>query len=1049
MIRFVRTLPIALIFCGGLSAMPSYEDVLLVVKAGDPMSQEVAAYFQAARGIPSVNVVTLAISVPAVDRKPSMGQRNTFIDNLAAAITARGLDGKINYIVLSSGFPGKAYDDAGYTRTTLFDLYIMYRLSDQYPSGQWYTNNRYAYIRSENYNHREDLKYTKSKYGHYIVSHLDGPSVSAIKKMIDSFGPAAYESALSPVKYVVDSQGQFQTSGPQLRFDDIKMNVAARGGTFLDWNTNDGIINQVKDIHFLDCDWVNGPVGGPFTRVAPINAYPHSFKHLSFKPGSLMNVYRSFPTGDGWFGPARAGLYDLSGGVLTSRMKADGSDFDLQNIGSLAMDEDAHELWCGLGIPPSHVLRKLDDDIAVPSEFQNGNGLVVYDKSGNALRRFTRENTGGGLLSDAVYTLSFDRFKHRMYVGTFAGVCYYDLVAKIWAAVPGLWNAGGAFVHQIYVDPTTSGGMVYVTFTIGGIGWSINNKIPNFTRIFEHNTATLATVSRQYGIAATFYNAQVVKTEPNFLWMRYQLSTGTPFDARVSKINLSTQTPVYTLDLANVGGVDYRPSASYTRNLHNLLATVSGGVTNIYFPIGNDNAATAIHNGVMRLTDTGGVPLVTVWGSPVWTEQPTTNGEKIFQNPFHPERIYLSVREQARLQTSGGRVIEFSDATPAGVEIKNGSLSLLSVNAAVFDEQNDGRLWLAQYQQYEATQQFASYEFFHFGLSGAMGGFSHDSFYFDGSQFLGTATVNQFISPANPDYFLYSCQTSTGTDLTATHQMRGMAMLLMDGFYFAEARYASLPVYPSLGYSGHHGHMLVMDPKAAPYAPRVDFAKTDFKIRKNGDRRQVSAVITSPTILPAENYFLSSTIHEGTVQMKNAQGAAVPISVSYLKASNQIVASTTAGLDPTQKYFLTLACGVNGIKNSRGASLVNTRSNEFKDEITLTYDFAPENDAALSGKNTIVSLTPAYVFRSGSGLSIQFALKEGAGNVSLELYTQQGSKIKTLKPSEMDLAAQTGKWDGLWENGNAKSGIYFVVLRVDGKQEDMKKVVVLRDAGGL
>ncbi|MBL8993091.1 MAG: hypothetical protein JNM63_07105, partial [Spirochaetia bacterium] len=398
---------IFLLLSSAVWGMPSYQDVLLVVKSGDAKSLEVANYFKAARGIPGANVVTLACP-GGQGSILTMAERDAFIQGLGSAISSGGLDGKINYIVLSSGFPAKSKDNPAGTAVNILDLVIMDRLSANYPA-HWFTNNTYAYIRKNNFTNRQNIKFTKAKYGHYILTRLDGPSVSAIKKMIDSFGPAAYASAAG-VKYVVDSQSPNAHYFPQ-----VKANVESRKGSFIYWKTNDGIINNVRDMNFLDCDWVVG-ADGQVSRGSVISHYPHPFKRLGFKPGSLMNVFRSFPTGNGYFSPGYAGLYSHSGGVLTSRMAADGSDYLFQNISCLAIDENSHQIWCGLGVNPGHSTRSAFDIPVYSSESQMGNGIVVYDKSGNVLKHFTRENTGGGLLANGVYPITFDRFNKRMWV---------------------------------------------------------------------------------------------------------------------------------------------------------------------------------------------------------------------------------------------------------------------------------------------------------------------------------------------------------------------------------------------------------------------------------------------------------------------------------------------------------------------------------------------------------------------------------------------------------------------------------------------------------
>ncbi|HBE03971.1 MAG TPA: hypothetical protein DC049_16065, partial [Spirochaetia bacterium] len=61
--KFINYLLFILILAAGnfLFSMPSYDDVLLVVKSANTLSSDTANYFKAARLIPDANVCTITV----------------------------------------------------------------------------------------------------------------------------------------------------------------------------------------------------------------------------------------------------------------------------------------------------------------------------------------------------------------------------------------------------------------------------------------------------------------------------------------------------------------------------------------------------------------------------------------------------------------------------------------------------------------------------------------------------------------------------------------------------------------------------------------------------------------------------------------------------------------------------------------------------------------------------------------------------------------------------------------------------------------------------
>jgi hypothetical protein len=103
------------------------------------------------------------------------------------------------------------------------------------------------------------------------------------------------------------------------------------------------------------------------------------------------------------------------------------------------------------------------------------------------------------------------------------------------------------------------------------------------------------------------------------------------------------------------------------------------------------------------------------------------------------------------------------------------------------------------------------------------------------------------------------------------------------------------------------------------------------------DKKTIEIPLRSHGLPLAMDGFMAATINSGTVVIKDEFGKPVTAAVEYKAVGNKIVLTGDYSGNP---YNVTLKCGTDGIKNIKGASLTNTRANEFKDEITYTFGAA-------------------------------------------------------------------------------------------------------------
>lgn len=918
--------------------MPSYDDVLIVVKLGDAESAAAAQYFKEQRQIPDENLVTL----PLIGTVPTVAARDAFISGIKTHMAQHGMQDRINYIVLSSNFPRACKDTATSSYNAIFDSYLMWALSDTYPSTSStdcipLNNNPYYYIRTPNYEDRTAIKFTKTKYRYYIVSRLDGEGLAVTKQLIDHSGHVAYDQYKKGINFLVDDNpSNWEVYGYQAERAELK----ERGINIIDWNPGvSGSVHNLHDLNFAYFNWVNG-------TSDPFISYRNISKHMRFNSGALVFAHRSYPAR--LFKRPLCGLSkcDVNARTVESFMQSDASDLLLRQMADVAYATENNSVWCALG---QDILKMYSTANGRSANNFRGNGVAVYAPDGTLLDHFTTENTRGGLLSDAVYRVTYDAYNHKVWIGTFKGVCAYNLATGAWEQPAGLSSAAPAPVYQIYVDPTTDGQCLYVTFSAGATGCTPG--ISDYLCVLEYNVPTGA-IKRYKFHGDAMYNASVTKTAPNTLWAVYWRSSTT--QALVSKYSTDTAQLLSSVDLGDVDNVSYKPTATGSKFAYQVASAKVNGVDRVYVTIRNE--ATPF-NGVLRIEDTSAGPQLTVWGHNVTAYGTDKRPAALAVSPLAPGTVYCIMTGQYDTDAAS-RIYRFGDAEPAAgtlMTIAGTSTAISgSINNATFGP--DGTT-LYYTQSFSNPYHEPVVDFFPFGAAAGMGGYTHDSYSYGGwidlyyygnrDNLISAATSPEYARDAD----LYAASSQSTSEMPFSTSLH-----LMNGFYLAEARLGTLIAYPAGANGGHTGHMFVFDPKACPYAPRVDEEETLYEI---ADRRTLRARLFSPgfpsswaDLKSREGGFIASTVNANTVALTDAAGAAVGLeSIAYVerevsgKFVCEVVVRAAADLAYGGTYRLTLACGVNGIKNTKGASLVNTRPDEFRDDVGLVYVVPPAQGA--------------------------------------------------------------------------------------------------------
>ena len=1134
--QFIVTLFIAVCAISSL-AMPSYNDVLLVVNAQSPDSQEIGAYFKAARNIPDANVCTISVAAGSDGARMGNTEKWAALATIKNFMAKNGLTDKINYIVLTRGIPtyaytglkGPNYDGVTIDLYHLFDVFLMYQLSNAASSpnpalDNIFSNNPYFY-----YNNIQPVplalyaditkiqsfidvvdasslmtgdnititsgaktlsgiitaiearpgysritldqalyysfstsgttvkatsdrfpkltkKFSKVKFGYYIVARIDGLGMITIKNMIDNTGAPAYESykkqANGKMKLLTDEPYYDQTfsdeinrrgnievvspcplppdvwDGTSTTLHDITTPAAARITTTFDKVAKDAMFCFLNDVLFTSFyPWPQA--NGYYADTEFVQNYSFIYRGATFLPGSIMMVYRSNPAVvDSHGGGGGVCKMNISTKARTSFVKLDASDMKFRNMSCAAYDQVNNQLWAGTGKNQLDVTLVFDqrcsDDAHRETMRNYGSGLAIYDAAGNILKYINANDAGSPLKNNRVTKLVYDKNSKYMWVAHYKGIQYYDLTAKTWNDIPELQNDYAAAVG-IYLDPFDSD-KVYFSFYYNGAdsyNKKVSSQIPGAdTSIFEYSKS--AKTVTPYVIDAVNnkgFSPQMGKTSANTIWVskgnvlyRYDLTA----KAVVEKIDMKTVIPEMITPPANYDA-SHPVTIDAIRNIiaessdKIILATVGCNIQYTTDLIPGTPSKYQKKNYVVRVTAADTPPSA--------VEAINTANMNLVDGSLIPHSIVGDVA----INPADGKTIYMTLSVPGTVICSTDlgrSWSLFSGFTYVNGIALDGKGYLYAAMCYDVGQNIVA-DFQAFGLCAFGGGMVHDDMIYIDPQ-----PWPAFWQNGHP-YYTTPGSWSSNQGYRGSSQVEPMMFMLLDGFYMGEARLGVFIGYPAIGNGGHNGHMTVFEPKCAPFAPRVNEPMIPVNPQVKA-KTTIEIPILSPGLPWHMNDVILSTLNKDTVQITDETGAVfTPAGYSFVKPTGPDEAGKVTGTGKLVisgnytgiLYKVKLICGINGIKNIKGASLTNTRPNEFKDDITLYFGNGvnigkgvyippddvtgpvkmPQSNSKVDLVVSSISLNPAVPV-AGKSLNVQFQIKNigtvktTAGTITASVY---------------------------------------------------------------
>jgi uncharacterized protein (TIGR03790 family) len=252
-----------------LAQTVSYADVGVIVNLNSPESIAIGNYFQAARNIPTQNLIYVNVPNTEVINDSVF---NVLRAQIEAEILNSGLENTLNYLVTTKGVPlrrsgidcivNQGNGDCGSVDSEL-SLILGTHASNIAQSNAFI----HPYF-------NQNVHFTRSQFGMYLVTRLDGFTVGDVKQMIERSGP---NTAVNPLAFQNILDLNEAQSNDSLYFVDTYINPAFNAfqtGNWLtqtDYNTSP-VTDQSNVLSFLS------------TGFGPLSDYPQNF---SFVPGSF------------------------------------------------------------------------------------------------------------------------------------------------------------------------------------------------------------------------------------------------------------------------------------------------------------------------------------------------------------------------------------------------------------------------------------------------------------------------------------------------------------------------------------------------------------------------------------------------------------------------------------------------------------------------------------------------------------------------------------------------------------------------------------------
>ncbi|MFA6480814.1 MAG: hypothetical protein WCV67_21060, partial [Victivallaceae bacterium] len=752
-----------------LSAMPSYNDVLVVINDKAPSSVEIGTYFKNARQIPDINVVHVSMTdqqgVGNEFGQATKDEKKALLDAIKNHMTVNNLTDKINYIVLTRGIPMYAASPEFASASAPFhltDVYVLFGLSESatdYGIPDIFSRNKYFYYYNQDILNKE---FSSRKFGYYIVSRLDGAGVNNIKQMIDDTSAPAYVSYKQnggKAKFLTLHQQISSMVREELKRRNIELvQVPANPTTKQLTATMDTVSKGLMFAFFNNVEnsgygYAALPVDNNFYGSCDIvGQYPLIYRGATFIPGSFATCFRSHPSRE--MNRANGGLLAINTdtAAITDYQKAyDGSDVKFRHQTCVAYDPVNNQIWCGTGEPALNVFMVFNSPRGTDEFFREhmrneGGGIAVYDAAGNILNWMNTANSP--LKNNRVVKMVYDKVSKLMWVMHYKGVQYYDLVKKTWSDVPALQNDFAAGC-SIYLDPYNSD-KAYFSFYYNDDGSYDYIRVASqlvgaSSNIYEYSksaqTVNAYTIDPDSMVSGTA--PQMVKTSADTMWVAKGHDDGPTRKIALIRYDLAKKAIVEKIILNDlIPEVKSPPADLGTIQLKSPYVLAAGPNNTILAPVGCAIAYTAPRtsqdgkttysgeskNYLIRVTEKSGTAsTVEVINDPIMNSTyayPEFYARSLITDPQDSSKMYMAL---SWLQYTYSMIAKSTDGGTTWTKFSN-SIKFNNVYDLAINNKT-----IYAVRGYQTYQNLMS-DFMAFGLDAFGGGVVHDNMIYNPSR---------------------------------------------------------------------------------------------------------------------------------------------------------------------------------------------------------------------------------------------------------------------------------------------------------------------------
>ncbi|MDP8204511.1 MAG: S8 family serine peptidase [Candidatus Tenebribacter mawsonii] len=208
------------------------------------------------------------------------------------------------------------------------------------------------------------------------------------------------------------------------------------------------------------------------------------------------------------------------------------------------------------------------------------------------------------------------------------------------------------------------------------------------------------------------------------------------------------------------------------------------------------------------------------------------------------------------------------------------------------------------------------------------------------------------------------------------------------------------------------------------------------------------SVAPQPPVLvfnPEEFVFeaLTNDIITDELSIENTGSGIGTYSIELIYTGNWLELDSYSGdVEPDEIDTILLTINPDGLENGDHSAEISITDNRNVTVIpvTLTVDMVDANNNLINA-NTLLGNHPNPFNPS---TTISFSLIEQS-NIEVSIYSIKGQKIKTLVKSSFGTGVHSTVWNGNNDSGEpVSSGVYFYKLRVNGKTEATKKMLLLK-----